>query len=141
MHRVTMFVVAVALMGCGGGPSSDFEGTWRGTTTFCDQGTTSCHSRTGTVLRLTVEDDVVRVTGFCPDGTGEMLVIGEGERLEWEGDVRCAWPPGPLCSTSTVRYTRAVATIRGGEMKLDAVGVVAGCGYVVPIDTTFAGRK
>jgi predicted small lipoprotein YifL len=132
--------LSFALAACGPG-EPDFTGTWYGTTSASvEGGVPATYNSSLTISRSAGSLDV---SGVCPDGSGVVPAIQDGDVLLWNGRLVCPWPPGPACSTSTLTYTSARAGLTSsGDLTVVAVATLAGCGYGPYATTvTFLGRK
>jgi hypothetical protein len=131
-------VVAALLAACGGGVDEGFIGLWRGTTTVSGAGGTA--SIAGELL-LSVEEDALRVSRLCFDGTGSIQVPGSGKRLSWTGDVACPLPSNS-CATQVLRYSSAtIALVSDTQLSVTASATVSGCGSGGPLSVSFVGGK
>ena len=137
MHRLAL-VLLLALAACGG-VDPDFAGTWRGTVVYQIPGDVPLSAQGS--FTLAADGDTLRASGICPNGSGSIEASGSGPEVTWTGDYRCAWPPGSACSTSVLMYNTITIILSGATVVARGEGVLAGCGYVFPIRTTFTGRK
>jgi hypothetical protein len=114
-------VVAALLAACGGGVDEGFIGLWRGTTTVSGAGGTA--SIAGELL-LSVEEDALRVSRLCFDGTGSIPL------------------PSNSCATQVLRYSSAtIALVSDTQLSVTASGTVSGCGSGGPLSVSFVGGK
>jgi hypothetical protein len=130
--------LALVLAACGGGPDEEFAGRWSGATTITGSGSSLVFQSS---LSLSVSDGLVRVSAFCPDGTGSIQIPGDGRSLSWTGDVACPIPVDG-CPAAVLRYASATFDLSdGGGLTVTAAGAISGCGSPFSVRTTFIGTK
>lgn len=145
MSKVSLAVTFVALSvfagACGGGgPDEGFSGLWRGTTILTGPSSSLSFQSS---LALSVDGDVLRVSAFCPDGTGSIQIPGQGRNLSWTGDVACPIPSQD-CPATVLRYSSASFALSGDDatgLAVSARGSISGCGAPFSVRTTFIGTK
>lgn len=145
MTRILLLVVSLSFSLAACGPEeepapSPFIGRWLGTATISD-GSSAPLTYNAALAIEEFNADFLTVREVCPDGSG-FVRVRVGETLSWSAPVTCPYPPGPLCSTSTITYTNAKAELsEGGTLLVTGQAVIEGCGYSVPVGVAFYGRK
>lgn len=139
VRHIASLLCLVVISACGPAINPAFDGQWTGPVSVVipGQGGVSYDGR----VYVAVQGDRLYISNLCYDGSGRMDVQGAGDTVDWVGELVCPWPPGPACSTSTLRYQQATATLLDVDrMEIEARGILAGCGVSYPVSVTFLGR-
>jgi hypothetical protein len=145
--RYAIAATVIALLGCGSSVNPELEGSWPGSTTVVFSGLNPI-SYEG-ALRLRIEGDQVRATGFCPGGLGEVFAQGEGSSFAWSGVAVCTQPVAfPDCNAVHFTFTSAQGRVRpvssprnAFALDLSASGFGSGCDEQRGVTLGFSGVK
>lgn len=115
-------------------------GIWEGTFSFRGNVT---GSYTGEVT-VAVDGSSAEVSDFCPQRGGPLNATDFGDGASWQGHLSC--PPISFegCTSATLSYDFATATVEGETLRVVASGSVdtpAGCGQSGPIAVTFVAQR
>lgn len=129
----TTLLAFLLLAACGPAETEDvaggLAGSWVGTTRADVDDATATTKQASLVV--SGSPGGLKLTGVCPDGSGEVVVEGLGATKAWKGVVSCPAAEWGSCPSTTMTYYTGCVEQVGEELKVRFCGEGDGCGGVL----------
>ncbi len=149
MKRIGLAAAVAFLLACGGKGgggtrpldySSDFTGTWSGSTNVVLNGQAVNSPGTFTDIVRTGDNTVV-VNDICGDGSGPTAIVENASVFTMAGKTCPPAPIGSCPSVSLVLDAGGTGTLANGQLTISATGSLSGCGSTYPGSFSFTGTR